>query len=407
MVQILPQATSLGAQLGQALQSSLSQGGQQGAQMGFQRGMLQNALKSIENPPAGTSPFQLASSLIQATAGIPGAERYVAPLFQLLQGQLRGQQSFFNPGAPAQAGAAAPGAATPGAPSQEGQAQGGQFQDAGGFLSPPMTSGETKNLAERYALGDPSKIPEGLQIGQSLNQTSEQAKKWFEDRAAGLGITKDEMPYFMQMAQSSSEKNPEKLLIQTKRNFDQLRSLDNALVPGITRGVLQKTPGLIPMLIAGTEPRSEALNRIQAPIDALVKAGQEPIVRKKLGELGLSPTEVEERIHPPSKEFIAKLDNFPKPSKSADTREKMLIDFFDKNIQKGDSLLVMRNKLWKDKGYNWQEINSAMQKAISQGLPLTTDQNTELVELSRPPRESLVDIFRNWDQFSGYLRGQK
>lgn len=111
MVQILPPKTNLGSQVGQ----SLAQGLQQGMQQGFQRGMLQQALKKIEGlgqtqpGQKETSPFELASALISATAGIPGAERYVGQLFPLLLSQLQNQKFGEIPSA---------GGGMPGAPNQ-------------------------------------------------------------------------------------------------------------------------------------------------------------------------------------------------------------------------------------------------------------------------------------------------
>lgn len=93
MVQIIPPKTNIGTQIGQ----SLGQGLQSGFQQGFQRGLLQDALKKIEglgNRPEGqeVTPFELASTLMSATAGLPGAERYVGQLFPLLLQQLQNQK---------------------------------------------------------------------------------------------------------------------------------------------------------------------------------------------------------------------------------------------------------------------------------------------------------------------------
>jgi hypothetical protein len=94
MVQIIPPKTNVGTQIGQAT----GQGLQAGLHQGFQRGQLQNALKRVEdlgkNSPEGKqpTPFELASALMSATAGIPGAERYVGQLFPLLLAQLQNKE---------------------------------------------------------------------------------------------------------------------------------------------------------------------------------------------------------------------------------------------------------------------------------------------------------------------------
>lgn len=91
MVTILPPKTNLGSQLGQALGTGLQQTMGQATQQQFQRGQLQKALSGLQqlsNNPNAT-PFDLATSLISATAGIPGAERYVGQIFPLLLQQVQ------------------------------------------------------------------------------------------------------------------------------------------------------------------------------------------------------------------------------------------------------------------------------------------------------------------------------
>jgi len=94
MVQLwnLPAQPSASNQIGQALGAGLSSGIEKGADVGFQRGMLQNALKGLENIPTETTPGQLAQKIMFATAGIPGAERYVDPLYKSLMTDLASRQ---------------------------------------------------------------------------------------------------------------------------------------------------------------------------------------------------------------------------------------------------------------------------------------------------------------------------
>lgn len=92
MVTILPPATDIGTIIGTGLGSGVSQGMQRGSEVGFQRGLLQNALKGLQNLPADTSPGQLAATLMQATAGIPGAERYFQPLYESLSKDIQSRQ---------------------------------------------------------------------------------------------------------------------------------------------------------------------------------------------------------------------------------------------------------------------------------------------------------------------------
>src|ERR1700677_4167022 len=85
-IQILPKPTSLGAEVGGALGQGIAKGSEQG----IQRGLVQHALGQLGDLPPNASAFDVAKSLISATAGIPGAERYVAQLFpSLLQAAQR------------------------------------------------------------------------------------------------------------------------------------------------------------------------------------------------------------------------------------------------------------------------------------------------------------------------------
>lgn len=89
MVTILPPGYSLGGQLGQALGQGLQQGVQQAGQIQYQRNLLQNALNKargvIDDPKTSLTNKYLA--LMEAGAGIPGSEKYLGPLFEILQRQ--------------------------------------------------------------------------------------------------------------------------------------------------------------------------------------------------------------------------------------------------------------------------------------------------------------------------------
>lgn len=92
MAQILPPKTSLSNSLGQSIGTGLQQGIERGSEVGFQRGTLQNALSGLKDIPLETTPGQLQQKLIMATAGIPGAERYVPQLYEALQADLIARQ---------------------------------------------------------------------------------------------------------------------------------------------------------------------------------------------------------------------------------------------------------------------------------------------------------------------------
>jgi hypothetical protein len=399
MVQILPPRTDVGSAIGAGLGQGLGQGIARGSEIGFQRNLVQQSLKGLENLPPDTNAAQLASHLIQATAGIPGAERYVGQLFPLLLNQIRGQQT--------QGG-------LPG--SFQGQAQGqvgqqGQFQPTGGYLNPPRNENERLQFAQNYSLGDPTKLKEGLDIANSLSEGSERNLIDFSNRLDQIGVRPEEKPYAMQIAQASKETNPEKLITETSRGLEEIRALDNVLTPGFLRGFVKNTGvfGLVPSLLAGGEKREDALRRLKPVADKMIQNGREPILRDKLAKEGLSRTEIEDLIHPLSSSTSKNIDSLQPPSKkNPENNPQLIADFLKKNVDKNTSLLVLRHKLWQDKGYDWKDIAQGLQIAIDQGLPLTKSQGTELTEFtSQPPRESLTEIFSDFGRFIDYFKGVK
>lgn len=378
-MQIVPQASSVGNEV----TNQLRQGVSQGADIGVQRGMLQNALKGLSDLPQGSSAFDLARELISATAGIPGAERYVGQLFPLLLAQMRGDATKQKGGG---GGALA-------------SAEGTQFPEQGGFLSAPMTQQQKLAYAERFGLGSPEDQARGLDIANKLSEGSQQNLKYFGERLRASGVGENEIPYAMQIAQKSKEANPEKLLTHTLRDLDEIRALDRALVPGLWSSVFSTgLPG---------KKRQPALKELDTAVKKLVAKGYEPIVRQKLADMDLSPTEVEERIHPLTPHIENRLNNLPSASRNQQRNEKPLQNFFQENVRPDVSLLVLRNKLVREKGYDWKEVNNALNQAIQNSLPLTVAQDTELTEMSQPPRDSLWDIFKSWERPIQYFKGKK
>jgi len=91
MVQILPPKTNLGTNIGQAMGAGLERGMQQS----LQRNQLQNALSQAREAARapGATPLDALYGLVQATAGIPGSERYVGQLAPLLMKQAEAEAS--------------------------------------------------------------------------------------------------------------------------------------------------------------------------------------------------------------------------------------------------------------------------------------------------------------------------
>jgi hypothetical protein len=88
MVQIYPQTTSsrINEEAGRNAGAGISEVLQEAGEYKRNRSRLQDALKSISeiSPDDRKDPTKLLTSIISATAGIPGAERYVSPVFDTL-----------------------------------------------------------------------------------------------------------------------------------------------------------------------------------------------------------------------------------------------------------------------------------------------------------------------------------
>lgn len=425
MVQVLPQKTSIGAEVGGALGQGLAQGGD----IAFQRGILQQGLtkatEAFKDPNASNIDKSIA--FINALAGIPGSEKYAAPVLQMLLGQAQTGNIFGQgnqPGAAVGQGMAggAPGQNNPSGGPQDlsvGQTPPGP-QQAGGFLPPLMTPEQKDAFARNYAtqLGNPAAYQEGLKTAVERDNLALAQREIIRARANEIGVSAQELPEFMQLAQRYGHlKNPEEILTSAKRDFEKYRNLkttlDKALYPGFTKEAARKGiagAGLIGSMLAGGPTREDALKRLDPVVKDLVDLGFEPQVRQKLAQESLSPTEVEERIHPLTKQAESSLKTFPEAKGlSVERREKDLSDFFSKNVTPDTSLLVLRHKLWNDKGYDWQEIGPSIRRAeMEKGLRLTPAQRTEMSELeTQPPRQSLIDVFSDWGRWIDYIRGNK
>jgi hypothetical protein len=81
-IQILPKATNLGEQFGNAVGQGLQRGGEQGFQRNLLRQGLSKAQEAFKQEKA--SPADKALAFINSVAGIPGSERYVGPVLDLL-----------------------------------------------------------------------------------------------------------------------------------------------------------------------------------------------------------------------------------------------------------------------------------------------------------------------------------
>lgn len=429
MVQILPQRTNVGSQIGQALGAGI----QQGSQQGLQRGLLNQALSQSEsvlsNPDASYQ--QKLIALMKAGAGIPGSERYLATLMPLLANPAMAQ-SLFGP----QGGGSGqqtiqdviPSAlgVPPTEPSSQnkpgiGLSPGGQ-QQPGGFLPDLMNEGELHEFATNYAQKlspfgkDPTQsYQEGYAIAQARNAQREKNLDDITQEAIKTGkIKQEDAPYARQIFQKFGRLPRDQVITSGTREFQLFNNARNklrrTLIPGTVSGAAEKGAfGFLGKMLTGGTTRDEALKRVQGSVKDLVDMGFEDEARQQLTKSGLSPTEVEEAIFPLPEKTNISLRNFRTYSPgNEELNAKKLSDFFLKNVDPKTSLLVLRHKLWNEKGYRWEDIGPAIREAMTQGLQLTPQQDAEMsVVESDPPKQSLIDIFRGWKRPMEFIKGSK
>lgn len=503
MVTILPQRgapeASFGSNLGKAVGQGFQQAAQPAIQQQYQRGQIQEALgglKQLSNNPNAT-PTDIATALISATAGIPGAERYVGQLYESLMreraakgyfnGSQQGQQQQPNQGAQQGFNSKLPGFQTMGQQGQQGQP--GQPQGANPFATgqpqgptvPASNQGtpqlqtytpeEMKAEAKRRASTQPDPVaayPKELKLLQEENDLSRQYQKDVVEtqgvetaREADILARDQNLRNFVapKLVKGNAAANPEELndfmLIgeqhenlknrpaqwydATKKDFDKMMNAKTAIDDVFN-------PGILTNLMRAGNKREQGLKNIEPVVKDLVKYGKEDYAREKLANMYLSPTEIEAQIRPLSPALNSEISKFPKapyqqgeltktfgglgllgeaahvilgkPSaKKGYTYEEMqeknpgmidkdtgkVADFLKNNLTNNDSLLVLRDKIGRD----WRQFNDALVQAEQNGLELNPRQQAERAELTRPPIQSLPDLFTEWGRWVDYLRGNK
>lgn len=463
MVSIIPaERTSLdviGKMLGEGLQRTLPGAIEKGYERKLGLNALDQAQKEIEQ--AQGDPYKIAMAFARAGAQNPSLERSLGPLAQTAMARAQVDRAF-----PSQAG----NNQNPIKPASQSISVGGQTpqdnqQRAAGPVVLPQanpssyatpgpfnifTNSDIDAESERYAkaLNDPTAY--GLRQTQlnNLNLAAQQQRKDLEQYALDTGITNKDLSRFMIVGSKFDPRNPVEWMDKTRREFQAVKSNDDklqkAFIPGIGNALF------------GTK-RDEELKKLGPTVRDQVARGLEDDTREFLAENYLTPTEIEELIHPltPQKEkalsklpkgfFPAKesafnpFENLNKigintfgqvnPSKGKLTPKEnefisyeealerapeelkiiqnQLSDFFSKNVDPDTSLLVLRQALV-DRDYDWRQIGPALRQAVDNGLNLTQRQSTELSDLeTQPPYQSLPDIFKDWDRIPNYIRGNK
>lgn len=470
-IQVLPQGPSYSNSLYQGLMDTY----QPMLSKELNRQQTAKALEGIKAKSQNASPIDQLYNLIEASSVSPEIGRSSGQLYEQLmrtdqtgkffgnQGQAQSQGQGMSRGQPQQQGPAqnlqpqqqgqqppinlqVNGGGIPATMQGQGERVAGQpnpqAYSPSGVLPRIMPAEEIQNLAERAAQNqnDPSSLPTWLNYYNGLNDTARNARTEAENVALKMGVDQTEIPEFMKIGeQFSNETDVNKWAIDTNEKYQEYKNnkekLNNALIPGFFTGLTQ-----------GPQKRETAIKRLSGSVQDLVKSGHEPYVRQTLAQQDLSPTEIEEVIHPLTDNTFNTLEKLPKGFFSANkslfdgsdveiskgqpklkgntfvdyetalekapkemkAMQNRLSSFFKNNVNNDTSLLVLRHKLWNDKDYDWRQIGPAIREAMSKGLKLNRAQLSELTELeTQPPRQSISDVFADWGRWQDYFKGAK
>lgn len=312
-----------------------------------------------------------------------------------------------------------------------------EFQQANNAIPSPFnifTGGDIDKASEQYArdINDADGYSKRQAQLNNLNQIAEQQRSVLEDAALKGNVSPEDLPRFMIAGSKFDPRNPSRWVDQTKQEFKKVKSnldqLERTFIPGLGQGLLGQN-------------RAQALKNLQKPVENLVKQGYEDDAREQMAENYMSPSEIEETIRPLTNQKLKAIEKLPngsfpahktegldifstKPAlkyplgtfeeaqithpKELEKMQNELSDFFLKNVDKNTALLPLRDKIWEEKDYDWQQFSPAIEQAIQKGLKLTDRQQTEMADIStQPPRQSLPDIFKSMDRVIQYFRGNK
>lgn len=452
MTTILPSARSSWDVIGDQIGANLNQNLPGAVQQGYQRKLGLNALDRAEKDiaEAGGDPFKIALAFAKAGAQNPNLERSIGPLYQAALQKSRVEGAYGQPSSQQQLPPSAAFVAPPGQPQTSQQPiQKNQFVDNESLKAQepsqstigPFNIKTTDDLDEeskRFAqvMNDPNAYQIRYDQLQKQNQTAMAQREALEDMAVKAAVSQKDLPLFMKVASKFDPRNPSEWMRKSEVAWNEAKSnmdkLDRAFIPGLGSGLLGRD-------------REGFLKRITPSVQDLVKDGLEPEVRNKLADNYLTPTEVEEQIHPltPQKEksisslpkgifplekvdysflgpgesiftskekspFLSYEEAIEKAPKEMQVMQNLLSDFFLKNVDEKTSLLALRDKLIRDKDYDWRQVGPAIRQAVKNGLELQPFQSTEMADIeTQAPYDSLPEIFQSFDRFTKYLRGNK
>lgn len=414
MVQILPQKTNVGTQIGQALGMGL----EKGLNQGIQRGLTNQGFDQLLQQVGDDSQLRNTLEILRQGALNPALDRSTAAVAPLVLNRARTEGLYGGKGQVDETGR----------PLVKNPAEAGNLASKfvhgdkpAGYLSAPMSPEQMQQYAGEYAraLGTPEAFDRGLAQAQNINNNRIQSRETLESNALKQGIRPDELPRFMQFATEFQDLNDIPAI--TRAATDKMlklrndkEALRNANIPGIYQNLGGAKQHFIPGMTlfkaftSKGEARQKALKGYSEKVKNLVDQGEEVYARQTLGDLGLSQTEVEELIHPLTPAIENSIGKLPKGNQmNRKARKESLMNFFKNNLSNDTSLLVLRDNLINQKGYDWNEVLDAVNSAFPRAESLNEYQRAELSALAQPPIQSLSQLFGPTPNLRGFLRGQK
>lgn len=432
MVSILPQKVSPWQIIGQAM----SQLGQNAPQMLEERFKTQRGLGAVDQlqealGQAGGDVNKILPALARAYTLNPNLER--SGLGQQYLQQARVAGAFPSAGKP-----------TTEQPSPIGQPsqlpnleqQPIQQTQPGTFAEPSpfniFTPDQMRTESERYAtvLNDPNAYNQRFNQLQGLNEAATAQRQALEDAALKANVKPEDLSRFMVVNSKLDPRNPSKWAQEGVRNFNRVKANDqkirNAFIPGIGNALMGMN-------------RQETLNRMIPALQENKKMGLEQEDRNFLADNYLTQAEIESLYHPLTPKHEKSIKELPKGVFPARTGEELsyfaktkktpfisyeearekdpkalqvmqdrLSNFFLKNVDNDTSLLTLREKLWKDKDYDWRQIGPALREAQEKGLVLNPEQEREAITIdTQAPIQSLPELFQDFSRIPAFIRGNK
>jgi hypothetical protein len=452
MTTILPSARSsfdvIMDQLGQGLSQTLPQAAQQRSNRDALQSGLGN-IKNIANNP-NASNLDVILSTLQATAGIPGSERYVAqiipemlrqvesnrgpktpltgetqqrnrePIEQIQQIQELPQRNFgenrFFPSNQGPAGG-------PGHIPQE--ATTGQKQP---LLSPSELPTAAKQLqADRKAAGIPMTLPEAMaevkafeadkkihnkavddELKQQVGAQTDYGQKAVDQlRKVYPEATPEVESVFQKFGEEEAKKGKSEaeinrsLATKAKNFSDQIAAIKkDASAPRLFNSIGRAANGTYKDLESSIED-------LRVKLKPILDMGLYDTARNLVSGLDYYPEEVEMTVNPLAEREKVLLNKVPKikmgnsknpsflnpePIRDQESVKSALTDL--KNANPNFSLVLGRKAL-EDKGYDWRMYKDALNELQQQGFELTDDQRKQMEILDSPPLSGLQRILHD------------